>query len=76
VLYDVPTTPDGSVGVVIASAPFTTMLRFAVAVAEVESVTFAVKENVPVEVGVPVISPVLTFNVRPGGKLPELMLHI
>jgi hypothetical protein len=37
----------------------------------VPSVTCAVKLNVPAEVGVPPIAPVETFNVSPGGRLPE-----
>ena len=36
-----------------------------------ESTTFAVKLNVPGVVGVPVMAPVVAFNVRPAGRLPE-----
>jgi len=48
------------------------MLRFAVAVCcwGLLSTTFAVKENVPVWVGVPVIAPVDTFRFSPGGNDP------
>jgi hypothetical protein len=33
-----------------------------------ESVTEIVKENVPADLGVPVILPVAAFKVRPGGN--------
>jgi hypothetical protein len=36
----------------------------------VESVTLTVNENGPAVVGVPVIAPVVGFNVRPGGRAP------
>ena len=66
--------------VVIASAALIVMLSAAVAVPAVgvaESVTFAVKLNVPVTVGVPVIAPVLgLLKVRPVGNAPALMLHV
>jgi hypothetical protein len=52
------------------------MLRFAVAVLLSASVTFTVKLDVPVAEGVPEITPVLAFSVRPAGKLPLLMLHV
>ena len=57
---------------------FTGILRFAVAVfafGVAESVTFAVKLNVPDAVGVPVIWPeVLRFN--PPGSAPLVILHV
>jgi hypothetical protein len=40
---------------------------------ELASVTCTVKLLVPEPVGVPVIAPVLEFNVSPEGKLPELI---
>ena len=48
------------------------MLRLAVAVCVglLESVTLAVKLNVPTDVGVPVSWPVLVLSVMPGGRLP------
>ena len=53
------------------------MLRFAVPDMFAESVTSAVKEKVPAIVGVPEITPLEEFKVRPGGKLlPEAMLHV
>ena len=60
-------------------AGLTVMVQLAVAVraAEpVESTTFAVKLNVPVVVGVPVMAPVLVFNVRPAGRLPEVIENV
>ncbi len=37
----------------------------------VESVTVTVKENGPAVVGVPLITPVVVFRVRPAGSDPE-----
>jgi hypothetical protein len=37
-----------------------------------ESVTVAVKLDVPVAVGVPEITPVVADRVRPAGRLPEV----
>ncbi len=56
----------------IARAPLMTTLRLAVAVCcgVPESVTLAVKLNVPVEVGVPEMAPVLVLRFIPGGRLP------
>ena len=56
--------PDAAIG----------MLKFAVALCAgvLESVTFTVNEEVPAVVGVPPICPEL-LNVRPAGKLPELI---
>ncbi len=51
------------------------MLRAAVAVCPVASVTWAVKEKVPVAVGVPLISPVEPFSDKPGGSAPVVMLQ-
>lgn len=47
----------------------TVMLRFAVAVLLAESVTCAVKGNVPDDVGVPLIWPLLLSDI-PGGSEP------
>jgi hypothetical protein len=46
------------------------------AVGAVESVTLAVKVNVPAAVGVPVIVPLAAAIVRPAGNVPELMLQL
>lgn len=77
-LYAVPTLPAGKDVVVMASAAFTVMLKPAVVdcCGELESTTLTVKEDVPVEVGLPEICPVLVFSVRPLGKLPTLTLQI
>jgi hypothetical protein len=42
---------------------------------ELESVTVAVKVNVPTAVGVPEITPVELFSVSPAGSAPEVTLH-
>jgi hypothetical protein len=39
----------------------------------VESTTCAVKPNVPLPVGVPVMAPVDEFSDRPGGRVPLIM---
>ena len=41
-----------------------------------ESVTVAVKLDVPVAVGVPEIAPVVADRVRPAGRLPEVTDHV
>jgi hypothetical protein len=46
------------------------------AVGTVESVTLAVKLNVPAAVGVPEIVPLAAASVRPAGNAPELMLQL
>jgi hypothetical protein len=48
----------------------------ACAVGTVESVTLAVRLNVPAVVGVPEIVPLAAASVRPAGKAPELMLQL
>ncbi len=77
-LYCVPTLPFGIDAVVMVSTAFTVMLRFAVTdcVGVLESVTLAVKLNVPMDVGAPVIAPVLGVSVSPGGRLPALILQV
>jgi hypothetical protein len=54
----------------------TVMLNDCVAVCAVESVTLAVKLNVPAVVGVPEIDPLAEASVRPAGNAPELMLQL
>ena len=41
-----------------------------------ESVTTAVKLNVPLAVGVPEMTPLEGFKDRPAGRLPEEMVHV
>jgi len=41
-----------------------------------ESVTFAVKLLVPVAVGVPLITPVEEFRLRPAGKVPDVIAKV
>jgi hypothetical protein len=50
--------------------------RLAEAVAPVESFTWAVNENDPAWVGVPVIAPVLELSARPAGSVPPLTLQL
>jgi hypothetical protein len=41
-----------------------------------ESTTWAVKLNVPAVVGVPVIAPVVEFNVNPAGSEPAVIENV
>ena len=64
---------------VAVGAGLTIMVQLAVAVPAalpVESTTVAVKLNVPAVVGVPVMAPVLAFNVRPAGRLPPVIEYV
>ena len=62
----------GRDGVVIIGISATTILRFIVAF-PTEFVALAVKLNVPVAVGMPVIAPVVAFRIRPVGSAPLLI---
>ena len=81
VVYAVPTCAEGTELVVICTgvtAAATVMLNACVAVCAVgavESVTLAVKLNVPAVVGVPEIVPVVPFNVNPAGRVPVVVDH-
>jgi hypothetical protein len=70
--------PPGNDVVVIASWASMAMLRAAVAVAlgVAESWTWTVKLDVPVAVGVPEMTPVAVFKVKPAGSAPEMMLQV
>ena len=71
--------PPGRLDVVIdTGAGLISMLRLAVAVSGVASESFAstVKVEVPAEVSVPEMTPVLALSDRPAGKLPVMMLHV
>ena len=78
------TTPVGSepeVVVTLSGATEIVILRFALAVCLVgvsESVTVTVKLTGPTNVppGVPEITPVAAFNVRPTGRLPLVTAHV
>ena len=52
------------------------MLRAWLSVAALASVTWTVKFDVPVPVGVPLISPVVLFKLRPSGRLPLAILQV
>ena len=41
-----------------------------------ESVSWKVRFEVPGAVGVPLMTPVLAFKLRPAGSVPEAMLHV
>jgi len=72
-LYATPTCPVPVGQVRVGGGSTTTMLQFeAVVPAELplESTTCAVKLNVPVVLGVPVMAPVAVFSVNPAGSDP------
>jgi hypothetical protein len=46
------------------------------ATVSVESTTFAVKLKGPAATGVPVIAPVVLFNVNPEGSDPEVIEYV
>ena len=54
--------------------PLTVRVADAVALAAFESVTFTVKLNEPVALGVPLMTPPVEFSARPEGKAPNEML--
>ena len=58
--------------VVIVGPELTTMVSSLVAISPSTSSNLTVKVNVPVAVGLPVISPVSGFMVRPAGRAPAL----
>lgn len=47
-----------------------------ISVFELPSATWTVKFDVPTVVGVPEISPVELFKLRPAGKLPATIDHV
>jgi hypothetical protein len=61
----------------VGAPPATVTLRLAVAVCAgvLESVTFTLKENDPVAVGVPLIWPEL-LNVKPAGNAPDATVQV
>ena len=79
-LYDIPTWPvvvgqDRVIGGGVVMTMVQVLLAVLVWLLE-ESVTWAVKENVPAWVGVPVMAPVEVFNVRPGGRVPVVIAKV
>jgi hypothetical protein len=77
--YAVPTMPLGNEAVVIATGvtPALKVMEkgwLAVCTGEEESVTWALKLNLPAPVGVPLMVPLL-LNVIPAGKAPETTVH-
>jgi hypothetical protein len=64
----------GKEEVVIWTTPAMLMLRLALALRLLESVTCTVKVDCPGAVGVPVMAPPL-LKVKPAGRLPEVILH-
>jgi hypothetical protein len=69
--YALPTVPTGREEVLI---PKTVILRLAVAVSELLSVTFTVKPDAPAALGVPLIVPPLDSE-SPAGGVPFVILH-
>jgi hypothetical protein len=73
--------PGSEVVVTLRAATVMVILRFALAVLEVgvsASPTVTVKLSVPTNVplGVPEITPVLAFKLKPAGKLPVVTAHV
>ena len=74
-------TPEASVAAdwtrVIGWKPggFTVRLKVALAFCPLASTTWTVKVEVPPDVGLPVITPVLESRVSPGGRLPPVTDH-
>jgi len=78
--YAVPTWPFGNDAVVIASvagAIVTVRLTLAVCGVALESVTLNVSAAAfAAPVGVPLITPVDVFSVKPPGSVPEASAHV
>jgi hypothetical protein len=68
-----PTVPFARLVVVTTGAAATTILNACSSNAEFVSVTRTVKLNVPATVGVPLITPVLLFKLRPAGNDPTVI---
>jgi hypothetical protein len=75
--YALPCVPAGNTDeVVICGTPIVYALEpLGGAPVVATSVTLAVNEKVPGEVGVPLMSPELDPRVSPGGRLPAEMVH-
>ncbi len=74
--YAMVLVPSGSVVVVITGVGLTTMLKSFAAVYPEASVTWMVKPDVLVAVGVPEITPDEESMLTPGGKLPAVMAQV
>ena len=77
-LYGVPTVPPGSVWK-SSLAPVGAAVIMMVSSTPIWPQAFStrsIKRNVPAVVGVPDISPVAVFRVRPDGNEPDVMLHV
>ncbi len=71
--YPTFTVPVGrAVWLTVIAGGLTTIWNWPLAVRCAASVTVAVNENVPVDVGVPVITPA-GLKLNPGGSAPEVM---
>jgi hypothetical protein len=74
----VPWVPDGSVVEVIARVTGAMTIEKdvdMVCAGFPASATLAVKLNVPVDVGVPAMIPVVVLKLRPFGRAPEVMVQ-
>ena len=68
--------PAGEIlGVATVRPVLTVILKIAVAVAPVRSVTCTVKRLVPMVLGVPVMTPAL-LNRKPDGKVPAVIFQV
>ena len=74
-LYALFTVPSGSVAVVIVGGAVMTMLRELVPF-PAEFVALTENVNVPIVVGVPDITPVDAFKLRPAGNVRAEMSHV
>ena len=76
-LYDVPTVAPGIDVDVKASCPLTTKDKdmLPVCAGEEESEASTVKFELPLAVGVPAMTPVLEFRLKPAGRLPLRIDH-
>ena len=68
--------PPGSVVVVMLGSGAIVMLKACVPLWELASVTCTVKLLVPEAVGVPEITPVLLFRVKPFGNEPAVTVKV
>ena len=75
-LYTLPTLPSARVAVVTLTLPNIVIASALLAVAPFASVTCTVKLLVPAAVGVPLITPIDVFRLKPAGSVPESIPHV
>ena len=79
-MYGNPTVAPGNVGVLIVSAPpvgttVSVNVPDTVSAIVLESLIFTVNVLTPAVVGFPLMTQLFGANVRPTGRVPEVMLH-